>query len=67
MIALGEWDEARHAALIETLDTQVREAVKTGEAVGTLGKSKPSVAEMFEGVFKEPDWRVVEQRRELGI
>jgi 2-oxoisovalerate dehydrogenase E1 component alpha subunit len=67
LIALGEWDEARHAALIETLDAQVREAVKAGEAVGTLGKSKPSVAEMFEGVFKEPDWRVVEQRRELGI
>ena len=45
----------------------MREAVKAGEAVGTLGKSKPNVAEMFEGVFKEPDWRVIEQRRELGL
>jgi 2-oxoisovalerate dehydrogenase E1 component alpha subunit len=67
VIALGEWDEARHAALAEELDQQVRAAVKEAEAVGTLGKSKPPLAEMFEGVFKEPDWRVIEQRRELGI
>jgi 2-oxoisovalerate dehydrogenase E1 component alpha subunit len=67
LIALGEWDEARQAALAEELDQQVRAAVKEAEAVGTLGKSKPPLAEMFEGVFKEPDWRVIEQRRELGI
>jgi 2-oxoisovalerate dehydrogenase E1 component alpha subunit len=67
LIALSEWDEDRHAALLAELDQQVRAAVKEAEAVGTLGKSKPSVAEMFEGVFKEPDWRVIEQRRELGI
>jgi 2-oxoisovalerate dehydrogenase E1 component alpha subunit len=67
LIARGEWDEERHAALIVDLDAEVREVVKQGEAIGTLGKSKPSVAEMFEGVFKEPDWRVIEQRRELGI
>jgi len=41
-------------------------AIKEGEAVGTLGKSKPPVSEMFEGVFEKPDWRVLEQRRELG-
>ncbi|WP_342759403.1 thiamine pyrophosphate-dependent enzyme [Paracoccus sp. S3-43] len=67
LITLGEWDEERHTQLIEELDQRVRDAVKQGESVGTLGKSKPSVAEMFEGVFKEPDWRVIEQRRELGI
>jgi 2-oxoisovalerate dehydrogenase E1 component alpha subunit len=67
MIGLGLWDEDRHAALQAELDAEVRAAVKEAEAVGTLGKSKPSVKEMFEGVFKEPDWRVVEQRREQGI
>ncbi|MDH7637635.1 thiamine pyrophosphate-dependent enzyme [Sphingomonas oryzagri] len=67
LIGLGEWDEERHAALAEELDQQVRAAVKEAEAVGTLGKSKPPVSEMFEGVFKEPDWRVIEQRRELGV
>jgi 2-oxoisovalerate dehydrogenase E1 component alpha subunit len=48
------------------LTETVRAAAKAGEAVGTLGHSKPSVGEMFEDVFKEPDWRVIEQRRELG-
>jgi 2-oxoisovalerate dehydrogenase E1 component alpha subunit len=66
LVGLGEWDEERHAALAGQLDGQVRAAVKEAEAVGTLGKSKPPVSEMFEGVFKEPDWRVIEQRRELG-
>ncbi|WP_300395493.1 thiamine pyrophosphate-dependent enzyme [Henriciella sp.] len=67
LIALGEWDDSRHAALEESVAEAVRAAVKQGEAVGTLGQSKPSVKEMFEGVFKEPDWRVLEQRGEVGI
>ncbi|MDX3899244.1 MAG: thiamine pyrophosphate-dependent enzyme [Sphingobium sp.] len=67
LIGQDLWNEQRHADLIEQLDELVKIAVKEAEAVGTLGKSKPSVVEMFEGVFKEPDWRVIEQRRELGI
>lgn len=67
LIGLGEWDDARHEALRAELSEEVRTAVKAGEAVGSFGKSKPSVREMFEGVFKDPDWRLVEQRRELGI
>lgn len=67
LIRQGAWDEARHAELTAALDAEVRAAVKEAEAVGTLGKSKPSVKEMFDGVFKDPDWRVIEQRRELGI
>ena len=67
LVGIGEWDEERHSALVTELTETVRAAVKEGEAVGTLGQSKPSVREMFEGVFKEPDWRLIEQRRELGI
>ena len=67
LIQIGEWDETRHQALHDELDTAIRAAIKEGEAVGTLGESKPSVKEMFEGVFKEPDWRHIEQRRELGV
>ena len=67
LVGCGAWDEARHAALTEELTEAVRAAVKEGEAVGTLGHSKPSVREMFEGVFEEPDWRIVEQRGEIGI
>jgi len=46
---------------------QVRAAAKESEAIGTLGQSRPSVKEMFEEVFAEPDWRLVEQRREVGV
>ena len=67
LIDLGEWSQDRHEQLEAELTDLVRTAQRSAEAVGTLGKSKPSVAEMFEGVFKEPDWRVIEQRRELGI
>jgi len=52
--------------LIAELDAEVRSAVREAEAVGTLGKSKPPVSEMFEGVFAEPDWRLIEQSREIG-
>ncbi|HTM81341.1 thiamine pyrophosphate-dependent enzyme [Asticcacaulis sp.] len=67
LVAIGEWDEARHEALALELTEAINAAVREGEAVGTLGKSKPPVSEMFEGVFKEPDWRVIEQRKELGL
>ena len=53
--------------MLAELDAEVRTAVKQAEAVGTLGRSKPPTGEMFECVFKEPDWRVIEQRRELGV
>lgn len=61
------WSEALQEALVNELTESIREAVRTSENVGTLGKSKPSVSEMFAGVFEEPDWRVLEQRREVGI
>ena len=64
---LGLWDDARHEALGAELDRLVRDAVRQGEANGTLGRSKPSLRQMFEGVFSEPDWRTFEQRRELGV
>lgn len=67
LILLGEWSEERHAQMETELTEILRDAQRAAEAVGTLGQSKPDIAEMFEGVFKEPDWRVIEQRRELGI
>jgi 2-oxoisovalerate dehydrogenase E1 component alpha subunit len=65
LLATGAIDQAELAAMTARIGGEVRDAVKAAEAVGTLGASKPPVAEMFEGVFKEPDWRLVEQRREL--
>ncbi|PEQ10557.1 3-methyl-2-oxobutanoate dehydrogenase (2-methylpropanoyl-transferring) subunit alpha [Novosphingobium sp. PC22D] len=66
LIALDEWDEDRHAALTSELEAEVRAALREGEAIGTLGRSKPPLSEMFEGVFAEPDWRLIEQRVEAG-
>ena len=66
LVRIGEWDAQRHADLVTQLDAEVRAAVREGEAIGTLGRSKPPLAEMFEGVFAEPDWRLIEQRREAG-
>lgn len=67
LIKIGEWDEARHSQFEAELVEQVKAAIKAGESVGTLGKSKPPVGEMFEDVFETPDWRVREQRAELGL
>jgi 2-oxoisovalerate dehydrogenase E1 component alpha subunit len=67
LTALGEWsDEQQEAAEKEAVE-QVRAAGKESEAVGTLGQSRPSVKEMFEDVFKEPDWRLRAQRQEVGV
>jgi 2-oxoisovalerate dehydrogenase E1 component alpha subunit len=63
----GEWNDNLHATVEAELVERVRDAVKQGEAVGTLGQSKPSVRAMFEGVFEEPDWRLLEERRALGV
>lgn len=67
LIRIDEWSEQRHSALTAELTEAVRAASKQAEAVGTFGKSKPSTREMFEDVYKEADWRIVEQRRELGV
>jgi 2-oxoisovalerate dehydrogenase E1 component alpha subunit len=67
LITLGEWSEETHEALAGALHEQVRAAAKAGEALGTFGQNPPPKREMFEHVFKEPDWRNLEQRRESGV
>jgi 2-oxoisovalerate dehydrogenase E1 component alpha subunit len=67
LIAIDQWSEERHAQMQAEVHDTVREVVKEGEKIGTLGKSKPDVGRMFEDVFKEPDWRQIEQRKELGV
>lgn len=67
LISIGAWSEDQHEVLATALEAEVRAAIQEAEAVGTLGKSKPGIEQMFEGVFKEPDWRIIEQRQELGI
>ena len=67
LIGLGEWSEDQHKALEDEITETFRAAMKAGEAIGTIGTSKPPVEHMFEGVFAEPDWRLIEQRQEMGL
>jgi 2-oxoisovalerate dehydrogenase E1 component alpha subunit len=67
LICLGQWSEEEHAKLVVNLTEQVRAASKEAEEIGTFGKSMPSARSMFEAVYEQPDWRLIEQRRELGI
>lgn len=67
LIVLGEWSDAQQAEAEADALEQVRAAGKESEAVGTLGQSRPSVKTMFEDVFATEDWRLVEQRREVGV
>lgn len=67
LVALDQWSDARHLQLEAELLDEVRFAQKEAEAIGTFGNSKPPVGEMFEGVFKTADWRLLEQRKELGV
>ncbi len=67
LIAIGEWsDEQQEEAEKEAVE-KVRAAARESEAVGTLGQSRPSVKTMFEEVYATEDWRLVEQRREVGV
>jgi len=67
LIGLGEWSEEQHKAAEDEAVEQVRAAGKESEAIGTLGQSRPSVKTMFEDVYASEDWRLVEQRREVGV
>jgi 2-oxoisovalerate dehydrogenase E1 component alpha subunit len=63
LIGLGEWDEDRHKALEEELGVKVRESQKEAEKSGTLGNGHfEDVDSLFDEVFAELPWNLVEQR-----
>jgi 2-oxoisovalerate dehydrogenase E1 component alpha subunit len=69
LIALGEWDEERHAALVEEVATQVRTAQRDAERKGTLHSASfdfpQDVRTMFEDVFEEMPWHLKEQQQAM--
>lgn len=67
LIAIGEWSDEAQAEAEADAVAQVRQAGKESEAIGTLGQSRPSVKTMFEEVYATEDWRLIEQRREVGV
>ncbi len=66
LIALGEWDEERHAAMDRELAEYVRDEGRKAEARGTLhdGLSQ-SFTTMFEDIFEEQPWHLKEQSEQM--
>ena len=64
LILIGEWDETRHAALLEACKSEVRDAYKAAEAMGNLsGETKVNDYTMFEQVYERPLPHLDEQKR----
>ncbi len=63
LIAIGEWDEERHVALIAEADAEVRAAQKESEKLGILPEQgKDGIETMFDDVYAEVPWHLAEQR-----
>jgi len=63
LLALGEWDEERHAALTAEADAAVRAAQKESEKLGILPEQgKDNVETMFDDVYADVPWHLAEQR-----
>ena len=66
LIALGEWDEERHAAQDLELAEMVKAAQKEAEKNGILGHGLHQPLDtLFDGVFEEMPWHLREQRAQM--
>ncbi|WP_136163069.1 thiamine pyrophosphate-dependent enzyme [Sphingomonas flavalba] len=66
LIALGEWDEERQAAMDLELAETVKAAAREAEKNGVLGHGLHQPLEtMFEEVFEDMPWHLAEQRQEM--
>src|SRR5881628_2206909 len=65
LMAIGEWDEDRHAAMTAECDAAVRAAQKESEKLGILPEQgKDGVETMFDDVYADVPWNIAEQRDE---
>ena len=63
LLAIGEWDEERHAAVTAECDAAVRAAQKESEKLGILPEQgKDGVETMFDDVYADVPWHIAEQR-----
>src|SRR5689334_19087775 len=63
LIAIGEWDEERHAAMSAECDAAVRAAQKESEKLGILPQQgKDDIGSMFEDVYADVPWHLADQR-----
>ncbi len=64
LIALGEWDEERHAAMDREVAELVKASQKEAEKNGILGHGLHQPLDtLFDGVFEEMPWHLKEQRQ----
>ncbi|WP_420138042.1 3-methyl-2-oxobutanoate dehydrogenase (2-methylpropanoyl-transferring) subunit alpha [Sphingomonas sp.] len=67
LIAIGAWDEERHAAMDKEVAEEVRAAQREAEAQGILadGLLQHPFTTMFEDVFEEMPWHLKEQSQQM--
>jgi 2-oxoisovalerate dehydrogenase E1 component alpha subunit len=67
LIAIGAWDEDRHAEMDQAVADEVRAAQREAEAIGVLadGLMQHPFATMFEDVFEEMPWHLREQSQQM--
>ena len=66
LIAIGEWDEERHAAQDLELAETVKTAQKEAEKNGILGHGLHQPLDtLFDGVFEEMPWHLKEQQAQM--
>ena len=66
LIAIGEWDEERHAAQDLEMAEKVKACAKEAEKNGILGHGMQQPFEtMFEDVFEEMPWHLKEQSAQM--
>ena len=65
LIALGEWDDERHAATTAECDAMVRAAQKESEKLGILPQQgSHDIGSVFEDVYADLPWNLAEQREQ---
>jgi 2-oxoisovalerate dehydrogenase E1 component alpha subunit len=65
LVALGEWDEERHAATTAECDAMVRAAQKESEKLGILPQQgSHDIGSVFEDVYADLPWNLAEQREQ---
>lgn len=66
LIALGEWDDERHAAQDREVAELVKASQKEAEKNGILGHGLHQPLDtLFDGVFEEMPWHLREQRQQM--
>jgi 2-oxoisovalerate dehydrogenase E1 component alpha subunit len=66
LVAIGEWDDDRHAAMDREVAEEVRAAQKEAEKNGVLGHGlHQPLDSLFDGVFEEMPWHLREQQAQM--